>query len=174
MVPLVEQRIASNASGNPLCIGIVPDVPLVAAAGAALVAPGEAHVIEELVDVELQRLGRLQVTSPEIDVVGEVMQRGHDGMTGVGHALRGEVSDEVVVPEHVGVGHGATEVVLRCTAREGWGLDALIHRPSGSGSARSAVVAVRVAGGLLGVAAPSAMTLNVGEGLAASADVYGD
>ena len=52
MVPSILQRIAGDASGHPLPRDVIPDVPFVAATDSALVSPGEAEVIEELVNVE--------------------------------------------------------------------------------------------------------------------------
>ena len=103
MVPGICHRIAGNASRMPLLAGIVPDVPLVAPSDPAFMSPNVGVAVNELVDIELQRLRDAEIFDVKIDIVGEVVEVGDDRMVGVGHALRGEVPDQVVVPEDIGV-----------------------------------------------------------------------
>ena len=56
MVPRIVNRIARNASWNPVGGDVVPDVPFVAACNAAFVTPDKADVIEKLIDVEFNCL----------------------------------------------------------------------------------------------------------------------
>ena len=101
MVPGTCQRIAGNASRVPLLTGIVPDVPLIATGDPAFVPPNVGLATDELVDIELQCLRDAGIFNIKINIVGEVVEVGDDRLVGVGHALRGEVSYQMVVPEDV-------------------------------------------------------------------------
>jgi len=56
VVPRAADWVAGYSGRNPLMIGVVVDVPLVAARDSALVAPNVRFSTGELIDVELQRL----------------------------------------------------------------------------------------------------------------------
>ncbi len=103
MVPGFRHWIASHAGGMPGLAGIVPDVPLIASGDPAFVAPNIGIAIDELVDVELQCLRNADILHVKIDVVGKVVKVGDDRVVVVGHALRREVSDQVVIPKHIRV-----------------------------------------------------------------------
>src|ERR1700691_2728437 len=102
-----------NPGGNPLPCIIVPDVPLVPSGDAALVPPDKSHAIEKLVQIELNGLGRWQIRSVKIYVVSKVVERGHQRVIGVGHPLRREIADQVIIEQHVPVRTGSAEAKLR-------------------------------------------------------------
>src|ERR1700740_139104 len=98
MVPGIGVRMARNSRVLPITILIIPNVPLVPARNTALVSPDESHVAEELVDVKLQGLGRPEVISVKINVVGKVMQPGDNRLIVIRHALRRGGADQMVIP----------------------------------------------------------------------------
>src|SRR5207244_8337643 len=51
----------------------IPSVPFVTAGNAAFMSPDERLSTDKLIDVELQRLGLLQIGSVEIHVVREIV-----------------------------------------------------------------------------------------------------
>ena len=75
MVPLAALRIAGHTRVDPLALGIVPNIPLVPVRNPALMAEDEAHIMEELIDIELQRFRQFQLVAIEINIVGEAGQR---------------------------------------------------------------------------------------------------
>src|ERR1700692_5096202 len=93
MVPRIGIGVARDTGGNPTLVEVVPAIPFVTAGDAAFVTPNEAHTIEELVDIELQRLSRSGTAHPKICIVGEVMIRRHQRVIRVGDSLRGEGAD---------------------------------------------------------------------------------
>lgn len=80
MIPGITDRVACHTGGYPALVEVVPNIPLIAAGNAALVAPDESEIVEELVHVELDCLRRSKIASPEIHVVREAMQRRNNGM----------------------------------------------------------------------------------------------
>src|SRR6202011_1400267 len=98
MVPRIVKRFAGSLGGDPSTIDVVPNPPDLAVDHLALRAEHEAEAIEELTDVELNIFGELQVGAVEVGIVGQIMNRGNDGVAGVRQALRGTVADQVVVP----------------------------------------------------------------------------
>src|SRR5712691_7351259 len=103
MVPGIVHRIAGHTCRNPFLTWIVPDVPLVSSNNPAFVAPNERLAIDELIDIELQRLGGADIGSKKIDVIGKVVDVGNNCVTSIGKTLRGKITDQVIVPERVGV-----------------------------------------------------------------------
>ncbi len=79
VVPTVGDRVAGDASRNPVSIHVVPDVPFVAPGYAALRAPGDANRMHEPVNIELHRLRIRSVGHVEIGVIGELVQTWHLG-----------------------------------------------------------------------------------------------
>src|SRR4051812_10947514 len=69
-----SQRGALDASGDPVAVDVVPDVPGAGGTVAALVAPYVAFTIHELVDVPLDTLRRGGIGDVEICVIDEVVQ----------------------------------------------------------------------------------------------------
>src|SRR3954470_4345343 len=69
-----SQRGALDASGNPVAVDVVPDVPGAGGAVAALVAPYVAFAIHELVDVPPVTFRRGGVGDVEVSVIDEVVQ----------------------------------------------------------------------------------------------------
>ena len=98
VVPGLAHRFAGDAGGRPLLIDVVPDIPLMAASDPAFVSPDEPLPVEELVEIELQGLGQLQVGSVEVHVVGKVVEGRNQGVICVRQTLRRKVSDQVIVP----------------------------------------------------------------------------
>src|SRR5581483_5123883 len=101
MVPGIANGIARNSGFQPMFVDVVPDVPLMATGHAAFVSPDELLAEGKLVDVEFQSLRNFDVLHEEVNVVGEVMELWHQSVVGIVNVLRGEVSDQVVVPEYV-------------------------------------------------------------------------
>ncbi len=60
---------------------VIPNIPFVAAGDATLMTPDERLSIDELVDVEFQRLRSGQIVSVEIYVIDEMAQAWHDRAT---------------------------------------------------------------------------------------------
>src|ERR1700692_1024358 len=73
MVPGICIGVAGDPGVHPSAVEIVPDVPFVAPSDTTFVAPNEAHTVEELIDIELQRLRRPRIAHPKINVIGEVV-----------------------------------------------------------------------------------------------------
>src|SRR3954452_22297956 len=71
VVPGVAHRIASKTGVYPMLVNVIPSIPLMTPGDTALMSPNEAHAVEELVDVELQRLRGFDVLHKKINVVGE-------------------------------------------------------------------------------------------------------
>src|SRR5258706_6861101 len=127
VIPGVVVWVAGNAGGNPFRVNVVPNLPLVPVSDETLVAPDEAHAVKELVDVELQRLGGSEVRAVKVHVVSEVLVRIHLVMIGIGHALRGEIADQVIVKQGVTVSGGPADVVFGRLSTHGRGFDVLGH-----------------------------------------------
>src|ERR1700722_3549537 len=146
MVPGVCYGIAGDTGWVPGPSGIVPDVPLIATGDAAFMSPNVGVAANELVDIEFQRLRDAEIFDVKIDVVSEVVKGRDDRLVGVGHALRGEVPDQVIVPEDIGVVGLAADLHEACVAAERWGRNILGHRPGDlrtGGSAGSADIVGR-------------------------------
>ena len=95
------------------------------AGNAALVSPDKRHSVEELVDVEFQGLGSLQVDAVEVDVVGEIAEGGD-------HFFVRQVFSELHIPQNIGEWHSATDIKLHgATAAQCWRLDSLGSSPGG-------------------------------------------
>jgi len=75
VVPAVVHRVAGGAGRNPLRVGVVPDVPLVASSDTALVSPDQRETIEVHADIELQDLYQRKLSSVEVRIISEVMKR---------------------------------------------------------------------------------------------------
>src|SRR5579864_7773097 len=88
VVPRIVHGIARYPGGMPLLAWIIPDVPFIPSGDAAFVSPDEGLTIDELIDIELQRLRSTYIGRVEIDVVGEVMDVGNDGVIRIGQTLR--------------------------------------------------------------------------------------
>src|SRR5580692_6118962 len=95
-----------------MLVDVVPDVPFVAAGNTAFMAPDEAQIIEELVHVELNRLGEPKVGSVEPHVVSEVVERGNQRVIVVRQALRRVSADQMVVKQHIPIGTSSADVEL--------------------------------------------------------------
>src|SRR5579862_2798528 len=80
MVPRIVVRMAGYAGRSPVRRLVIPYVPFIPARDPTLMTPNEPHAAEELVHVKLQRLRKPQVASEEVDVIGEIMKRGHHRM----------------------------------------------------------------------------------------------
>src|SRR5260370_89218 len=87
----------------PLLSLIVPNVPLISSDNAAFMPPDERLAIDELIDIEFQRLGDADIGRVEIDVVGEIVDIGNYGMTGIGETLRRKITDQMIVPKRIGI-----------------------------------------------------------------------
>src|SRR5258708_2282543 len=74
MVPGTVVRAAGNARRSPAFVLVVPNVPFVSACDAAFVAKDETHIVEELINVELQGLREPEVISVKVDVISEVVE----------------------------------------------------------------------------------------------------
>src|SRR6266849_5932107 len=127
VVPGIVVGVTGNAGGNPFRVSIVPDGPVVPVSDAALVAPDKAHTVEELINVELQRLGKSEVSAIEVHVIGEVVVVVHFVVILIGHALRGEVPNQVIVKKGITVGRSPANVKLGGFSAHGRGLDVLGH-----------------------------------------------
>ena len=114
MVPRVALGMARNARRYPMRVLAIPDSPLIAGGDAALVAEDQAHPVKELVDVEFQGFRESQIVPVEIHVVSEIVQAAGHRAIAVGHPLRGQRTDEVVVPQRVRVGRGSSDVEYGC------------------------------------------------------------
>src|SRR5579859_836318 len=99
------------------------------AVDAAFVAPSEAHCIEELVDVELESLGHIEIPTVEPHVVSKRVKRWNQSVIGVGQSLRGERANQMIIPEDVRVCHVATKIKLRGTPGQRRIGNSLILRP---------------------------------------------
>src|SRR5260370_36904560 len=97
MVPCAAQRMARASGWDPLASNVVVDIPRVAACESALMPPNEGVPADELVDVELKRLGDTCIGDPEINVIGEVVECGYERMAGVGQPLRTKIPHHVIV-----------------------------------------------------------------------------
>jgi len=75
VVPGIVVGKAWNTRCNPNPLLIVPNIPLVPVCDAALVTKNESHVAEELINVEFQGLGQIEIVSVEVHVVGEIGER---------------------------------------------------------------------------------------------------
>src|SRR6266481_3243003 len=103
MVPRIVHRIAGHTRRNPFLTWIVPDVPFVSSHNPAFMSPDERLAIDELIDIELQRLGGTDIGRIERNVVSKVVHVGNNRAIGIGKTLRGKITDQVIVPERVGV-----------------------------------------------------------------------
>src|SRR4029077_4913154 len=113
VIPRILIRVAGNTGWHPLCVDVVPDIPFVSTRNPALVSPRKAHTVEELVYVELKSLRSTQIAAVEVDVVGEAMESRYQSVISVGHTLGRKISNQMVIPEDVGVVHVSADVVLR-------------------------------------------------------------
>src|SRR6185437_11816689 len=114
----------------PLLINVVVHIPLMSARNATLVSPDERMPPGELVDVKLHGLRNARVFHPEVDVVGEVVKRGNQGVVVIGQALRREGSDQVIIKQDVSPLHRAAAVIAPGgQSVEGWRTDVLGPRP---------------------------------------------
>src|SRR5229473_2993225 len=127
VIPGIVVGVTGNAGGNPFRVSIVPDGPVVPVSDAALVAPDKAHAVEELINVELQRLGKSEVGAIEVHVIGEVVVVVHLVVILIGHALRGEIANQVIVKEGIAVGRSPTNVKFGGFSAHGRGFDVLGH-----------------------------------------------
>src|SRR4029077_3391125 len=129
MVPRVVYRIAGNAGREPFLPLIVPNIPFVPARNAAFMSPDKGLAVDKLVDVELQRLRNAYVGCIEVDVVREIANVWYDRTTGIGETLRREISDQVLVPEHIGIDGLAAHIHARRTRAQRWRRHTFGHRP---------------------------------------------
>ncbi len=75
VIPGIAVRKTRNTRWDPLPLLIIKDIPLVPVGYPALVTINETHALEELIDVELQSLGQVEIISIEIHVVSEIEYR---------------------------------------------------------------------------------------------------
>ena len=102
------------------------------------------------------------VTDPEIHVVGEVMQRGHQSLTEIRQPLRGKIADQVVVPKYIRPLGGAAVVGGFCgNAVHRGRTHALVPRPLDPGSGWTAIRADAESRGEQSVTGPAAALLQV-------------
>src|ERR1700676_3647389 len=118
MVPCIADGIARSAARNPILAGIAPGIPLMASSNSAFMSPDEGFSIHKLVDIELQRLRYLDVRNPEIHIVGEIVKAWREGLAGIRKPLRREVSNQMIVPEHVRKNSLSADVRLSSTSAE--------------------------------------------------------
>ncbi len=161
MVPGIVVRVAGNSGRNPVLIEVVPDIPFVAAGDAALMSPDEAEIVEELIDIKLHRLGKVQVGAVEINVISEVVVSGNESLIGIGHALRRECADQMVVEKSIRIDGGAAKIVLRRRAAHRRGIDSLSHGESDAIAGRGR--AIDEAWRTLTIHAPACAVLQVRE-----------
>src|ERR1700689_1574201 len=112
MVPGVSVEQTWHAGRDPARILAVPHVPRVSGIDAAFVSEDESHAIEELVDIELDRLGWAEVAREEIHVIREGVKRRHQSSITVEGALRRKWTDQMVVPQRVGIRRRSPDVEL--------------------------------------------------------------
>src|SRR5258708_7295172 len=93
-----------------MLVHIVIDIPFMSACNAAFVAPDEAHTVEELIEIEFQRLRSVGVPDPEIHVIGKVVILRHQGVTGIWQALGRKRTDQVVIPKGIAIGLASAKV----------------------------------------------------------------
>src|SRR5215472_2012762 len=103
MVPRIADRIARYPGGVPLLPRVIPDVPFMTAGDPALMAPDERLAADELIDIELEGLRDTQIGTIEINLVGEVVDIRNDRAIRIRQPLRRKVSNQVIVPEHIGI-----------------------------------------------------------------------
>src|SRR5258708_2085416 len=127
MVPGIVVGVAGNARRNPVLVLVVPNVPLVAACDAALVAKDETHTVEEQIDVKLQGLRKAQITPVKVHVISEVVECGNQRLIAVRYALRRSSADQRIVPQGVRVGRTASEPEHSGLATHRRRADALSH-----------------------------------------------
>src|SRR5215813_9810093 len=93
MVPGIADWVARDASWDPVFLLIIPSVPLISPKNPAFMTPYIRLAADELVDIKLKRLRVVNISYPEVNVVGEVVQVGDDGLICVFKALRGHAAD---------------------------------------------------------------------------------
>src|SRR5207302_7786645 len=140
-----------------------PHIPLMPSSDTALVTPDERFSAEELVDIELQRLGSSDVVGVEPNVVSEVVQARNQRLFCIGQALGREVADQVIVPQRVGILSVSADVVLGSVAALGRGLDARPARPGNVVAARGAGTANCVRDRQQAIAGPATLGMQVVE-----------
>ena len=101
VVPRIALGVAWDPARHPFLRLIRPGVPLISTVNAAFVAPDIGLTTDKLVDVELKCLRVAGVSYPEVNVIGEVVQRRHQGLAEIGKPLRREIADQMVVPEYI-------------------------------------------------------------------------
>jgi len=87
MVPPTVFGITGNASRDPFRIGVIPDIPFVAACDAALSAPYLTDAILIHVDVKFQNLRDSGIRYIEVGIISEVVQGRNQCSIGVGQIL---------------------------------------------------------------------------------------
>src|ERR1700733_12468154 len=98
MVPRVVHGITGNSGRMPFLTLIIPDVPFVPSGDTAFVPPDVRLAVNELIDVELERLRHAEIGYVEIHVVGKIVDIRNKGVIGIGKTLRGKITDQVIVP----------------------------------------------------------------------------
>src|SRR6266542_502704 len=88
VVPGAAHRVARNSGRNPLVMDVVIDIPLVPTGDTALMSPNEGVTTGELIDIEFKPLGDTWVADPEVNLIGEIVERGNQRVAVVGQTLR--------------------------------------------------------------------------------------
>ncbi len=101
----------------------------------------------------------------KVDVVSEIVGVGVNLLIPIGEAVGRKITDEVIVPEGVGVLGLAADVELGCIPAHGRRTHALFHGPGHLRSIRTARVADGVGEREETVTSPSAALMQVGEGV---------
>jgi len=116
MIPRIVLRIAGHSGRNPLLINIAVDVPFVPPRNAAFVPPNIAFASCELIDVKLQCLGVRDCARIKIEVVDEVPCPVRQGVAVVGKPDCRKRTDQMVVPQDIGIWASTTNVMLGSVA----------------------------------------------------------
>src|SRR5215470_15039870 len=102
MVPGVALGLAWNSTFHPVHTAVTPRVPFVTAGDPAFMSPDERLSTDKLIDIELQRLGLLQIGSVKIHVVREIV-------VVTNRLWIRQSAGEFLVPENITELHGATD-----------------------------------------------------------------
>lgn len=113
----------------PLLSRVVPNIPFVAPGNAALVSPNVRVAVHKLIDIEFQSLRGSKLIAKKINVIHKIVRRRIDAVTAIGYALRREWSDQVVVPQYIGVFDLSTDRELHGPATQRGRIHALTARP---------------------------------------------
>ncbi len=127
------------------------------AGNAALVSPYEGYSVEELVDIEFQGLGTLQVGAVKMDIVSEIAEGRH-------HFLIRQIFGELHIPEDIRERYSAANVELHGAATtQCRRLDSLSRCPGSQRTRRGAGSTNVIRRGQKSISIPPSAPLQVGE-----------